>query len=79
MIHANKLVVNRFVGSIFVVTGRFRPPPNSKLQFQMRLELFAHPSEEMFANLLDFYRIAWDYEPCSFPVSYAPDGSVLEA
>ena len=24
-------------------------------------------------------RIAWDYEPRSFPVSYAPDGSVLEA
>ena len=24
---------------------------------------FGHPSEEIFANLLDFYRIAWEYEP----------------
>jgi hypothetical protein len=40
---------------------------------------FGHPSEEMFANLLDFYRIAWEYEPRSFPVSYDQDGGVLEA
>jgi hypothetical protein len=48
-------------------------------QATLRRKMFAHPSEEMFANLLDFYRIAWEYEPRSFPVSYAPDGSVLEA
>jgi hypothetical protein len=45
----------------------------------LRQKMFAHPSEEMFANLLDFYRIAWDYEPRSFPVKYHQDGSVLEA
>ena len=30
---------------------------------------FSHPEPvvEMFANLLDFYRIAWDVEPRSFP------------
>src|ERR1019366_1903531 len=96
MIHANKIVVNSFVGSVFVVTGLLSPAAEQQLQFQMRLKLarfgivphgqatlrrkmFTHPSEEMFANLLDFYRIAWEYEPRSFPVSYAPDGSVLEA
>jgi len=31
---------------------------------------FAHPSEEEFANILDFYRIEWVYEPCSFPLSW---------
>jgi hypothetical protein len=45
----------------------------------LRQKMFAHPSEEMFANLLDFYRIAWEYEPRSFPIQYGPDGAVLEA
>jgi cytidylate kinase len=35
---------------------------------------FSHPSEEIFANLLDFYRIAWEYEPRSFPVEWDADG-----
>ncbi len=29
---------------------------------------FAHPSEEEFARLLDFFRIEWLYEPQSFPL-----------
>jgi cytidylate kinase len=45
----------------------------------LRKKMFAHHSEEIFANLLDFYRIAWEYEPRSFPVQYAADGTVLEA
>lgn len=40
---------------------------------------FMHPSEEIFANLLDFYRIPWDYEPRSFPIQLDKDGRVLEA
>jgi cytidylate kinase len=40
---------------------------------------FAHPSEEIFANLLDFYRIAWDYEPRSFPIQWDREGKVSEA
>jgi cytidylate kinase len=45
----------------------------------LRQKMFAHQSEEMFANLLDFYRIAWEYEPRSFPIQYDPDGTVLES
>jgi cytidylate kinase len=45
----------------------------------LRQKMFAHQSEEMFANLLDFYRIAWEYEPVSFPIQYGRDGSVLES
>jgi hypothetical protein len=45
----------------------------------LRKNVFAHQSEEMFANLLDFYRIAWEYEPRSFPISSGPNGEVLEA
>jgi|SRR5579871_107861 len=40
---------------------------------------FAHPSEEIFANLLDFYRIPWEYEPRSFPIQWDRDGRVSEA
>jgi cytidylate kinase len=45
----------------------------------LRQKIFAHASEEMFANLLDFYRIAWEYEPRSFPIQQSPEGDVLEA
>jgi len=51
------------------------PPGNVTL----RNKMFAHPSEEMFANLLDFYRIPWEYEPRSFPIQYDASGGVLEA
>lgn len=34
---------------------------------------FAHPSEEGFARLLDFYRIDWLYEPRSFPLQWEGD------
>jgi hypoxanthine phosphoribosyltransferase len=40
---------------------------------------FAHPSEEIFANLLDFYRIAWEYEPRSFPLEWDEQGNVTES
>jgi hypothetical protein len=40
---------------------------------------FGHPSEELFANLLDFYRIQWQYEPRSFPLQWDKDGNVIEA
>ncbi len=51
------------------------PPGNITL----RKKIFANQSEEMFANLLDFYRIAWEYEPRSFPIQYDRDGKPLEA
>jgi hypothetical protein len=40
---------------------------------------FSHPSEEVFANLLDFYRIAWEYEPRSFPIEWDHEGKAIEA
>jgi len=51
------------------------PPGNVTL----RKKIFAHPSEEIFANLLDFYRIPWEYEPRSFPIHLDANGGVLEA
>jgi bifunctional protein TilS/HprT len=36
----------------------------------LRPAIFAHPSEEDFAKLLDFYCIEWLYEPRSFPLRW---------
>ena len=35
---------------------------------------FAHESELHLAQLLDFYGVAWEYEPRSFPVQWDEDG-----
>src|SRR5215831_2093634 len=51
------------------------PPGNITL----RKKIFANASEEIFANLLDFYRISWEYEPRSFPIQYDTGGAVLES
>jgi len=40
---------------------------------------FAHPSEAEFAQILDFYRIAWQYEPRTFSLVWDEEGKVLEA
>ncbi len=40
---------------------------------------FAHPSEEEFARMLDFYRIQWLYEPKSFPLEWDSEGNITEA
>lgn len=41
--------------------------------------VFGHPSEQAFADLLDFCGISWQYEPKSFPLEWDKDGEVSEA
>ena len=40
---------------------------------------FAHASEREFAALLDFYGVAWAYEPRTFVLSTDADGNPTEA
>ena len=40
---------------------------------------FAHNSERQFAKLLDFYNIAWDYEPRTFTLEWDRDGRPAQA
>jgi len=40
---------------------------------------FAHPSEEEFASILNFYHIRWEYEPKTFPVRWDEAGKVVES
>ncbi len=48
-------------------------------RLERRGMVFAHPSEEELARLLDFYQIRWEYEPRTFPVRLDTDGRVIEA
>ena len=50
-------------------SSRVSPLPTTTL----RSTTFAHPSEEDFAKLLDFYCIEWLYEPRTFPLRWEGD------
>jgi hypothetical protein len=49
-----------------------RPEPGTRPNF-------SHPSEEMFARILDFYGLEWEYEPCTFPLEWDEQGQISEA
>jgi len=38
---------------------------------------FAHASERIAAEILDFYRIRWEYEPNTFPIEWDGRGNVI--
>jgi hypothetical protein len=38
---------------------------------------FAHGSERVAAEILDYYRIRWQYEPRSFPIDWDGEGNVI--
>lgn len=40
---------------------------------------FVTRGEREFGELLDFYRIEWQYEPRSFPLRWDAEGRVIEA
>jgi hypothetical protein len=39
---------------------------------------FAHNSERQFAKLLDFYQIAWEYEPTTFDIEWDRSGDASQ-
>ena len=43
------------------------------------LTSFAHPMEEEFARILDYYGVGWTYEPRSFPLEWDAAGNVSVA
>jgi bifunctional protein TilS/HprT len=58
----------------YKTSGRRRKSsPVSSLPTTLKSTSFAHPSEEDFAKLLDFYCIEWLYEPRSFPLKWEGD------
>jgi hypoxanthine phosphoribosyltransferase len=49
---------------------------NDKLRPEV---IFAHPSEEQFARILNFYQVPWEYEPRTFELRWDDAGNVMEA
>ena len=38
--------------------------------------IFSHPAEEMFAKILNFYGVGWEYEPKTFDLEFDSKGKV---
>ncbi len=38
---------------------------------------FAHPSERVAAEILEFYQVRWEYEPTTFPIEWDSNGNVI--
>ena len=55
----------------------FRPRANPPIARQDIA--FSHPSEQEFAQVLDFYGIEWRYEPTTFPLEWDAQGQITEA
>ncbi len=47
--------------------------------FSSNTPRFSHPAEEAFARILDFYGIAWVYEPRTFPLEWDRAGNITDA
>ena len=41
--------------------------------------MYSHPAEELFARILDFYGLEWEYEPTTFPLEWNEQGVITEA
>jgi hypothetical protein len=39
---------------------------------------FAHDSEAELARIFDYYRISWEYEPHTYPITWNASGDVTE-
>jgi len=50
--------------------GAFEHPPLDEIAF-------AHASERVAAEILDYYRIRWAYEPTTFPIEWDGKGNVI--
>lgn len=41
--------------------------------------VYKHSIEAVFARILDYYGVAWEYEPRTFPLLWDKEGNVVEA
>ena len=59
--------------------GEYDPVSVAVLLSESSPPRFAHDSEAELARVLDFYQVAWRYEPDVFPISWSPSGAVVES
>jgi hypothetical protein len=58
-------------------TTDMRPDEGLPLSDKVAATSFAHPSERVAAQILDFYGIRWEYEPTTFPIEWDAKGGVI--
>jgi len=51
------------------------PPPERRVPIPNVAAGFVNESERELAHILDFYQIAWQYEPRSFPIAWDDQGN----
>jgi hypothetical protein len=61
------------------MTGFNLPGDQREIYSGNRKADFKHPAEEEFANILNMYGIAWEYEPRTFPVKWDAERNVTMA
>jgi hypothetical protein len=54
-------------------------PPRNSAPGLPAGQAFAHESEAEMARILDFYAVAWEYEPQRFPILWNLEGTVVES
>ncbi len=59
--------------------GSQEAPPASDSPASAPGRSFAHASEAEMARILDFYGVAWRYEPTTFPILWNLEGTVVES
>ena len=70
--------LKRAVEALEHKAGNEEPPATESTEEQAEIQ-FAHTSEEEFARILDFYHIAWQYEPRTFVLERDEAGNVLKS
>jgi len=79
-IDAACLLVEQAMGGAIPFTSQPRAPIlRPGVDYLEQKVNFAHPSEEEFAQVLNFYGIRWLYEPRTFPLEWDSEGNILEA
>jgi hypothetical protein len=61
------------------ITPGFQPKPRGNPAVERTAVVFSHPSEAELARVLDFFGIAWRYEPITFPIAWDEQGNLKEA
>lgn len=54
-----------------------RPIDGLPISERVAATSFAHPSERVAAQILDFYGVRWEYEPTSFPIEWDAGGEAI--
>ncbi|HSB09631.1 MAG TPA: hypothetical protein VLM38_09115 [Blastocatellia bacterium] len=64
--------------AVAVLEENFGDEDEPEQRFQHPIS-FAHESEAEFARILDFYHIAWQYEPRTFAIEWDEEGNVASS